>query len=146
MVIYVYDYKNKLLKKRGITHILKGEELLNNFDVMFYYKNNGECPFLSFLESLDIKMRARVLRMVMLLEQNGNELREPYSKSLGDGLFELRIIQGNNISRVFYFFIVGRKVIITNGFVKKTEKTPPREIALAKKYRNDYLSRKEIQE
>jgi phage-related protein len=88
-------------------------------------------------------MRAKLLRTVLLLEQNGNELREPYSKHLGDGIFELRVIQGSDITRALYFFVVGHKIILTNGFVKKTQRTPQREIELAKKYRADYLAGKE---
>lgn len=55
-------------------------------------------------------------------------LREPFSKPLGEGIFEVRAKQETDISRVLYFFVVGKKVILTNGFVKKTQKTPPREI------------------
>ena len=46
-----------------------------------------------------------------------------------------------NISRVMYFFYVGKKIVMTNGFVKKTQKTPKSEINLAKKYRDDYIER-----
>ena len=73
----------------------------------------------------------------------GNNLREPYSKSLGDGIFEIRAKQGTDITRVLYFFVIGKKVILTNGFVKKTQKTPPQEIETAKKYRTEYEQRKE---
>ena len=58
-----------------------------------------------------------------------------------DGIFELRTKQGSNITRIFYFFFVGKKAIITNGFVKKTQKTPKVEIELAKKYKADYERR-----
>ncbi|MBQ5564448.1 MAG: type II toxin-antitoxin system RelE/ParE family toxin, partial [Clostridia bacterium] len=44
---------------------------------------------------------------------------------------------------VLYFFVIGKKVILTNGFIKKTQKTPKREIDLAKKYRADYLEREQ---
>ena len=88
-------------------------------------------------------MRAKVLREITLLAANGYELREPDSKSLGDGIFELRAKVGTDISRVLYFFFVGQKVILTNGFIKKTQKTPASEITLAKQYRADYLARKE---
>lgn len=64
-------------------------------------------------------MRAKVFRTIELLEMKGNHLREPFSKHLVDGIFELRVKQGSNISRVLYFFVVGNKVILTNGFVKK---------------------------
>ena len=67
----------------------------------------------------------------------------PYSEELEDGIFELRAKVGSDISRVLYFFVVGRKIILTNGFIKKTQKTPKSEIELAKKYRADYLSREE---
>ena len=80
---------------------------------------------------------------MQLLENNGNELREPYSKHLGDGIFELRTKQGSDIARVLYFFIIGRKIVITHGFTKKTEKTPRREIEMARKYRKDYLKRED---
>ena len=77
------------------------------------------------------------------LEEKGPQLREPLSKPLGDGIFEVRAKQGSDISRVLYFFVVGRKVILTNGFVKKTQKTPVREIERAKRYREDYQRREE---
>ena len=49
--------------------------------------------------------------------------------------------ESSNITRVFYFFYVGKKAILTNGFVKKSQKTPKRELALAKKYKADYERR-----
>lgn len=79
---------------------------MGNFRIDFYKKSDGSCPVNNFLDALDIKMRAKILRMIMLLEVNGNELREPYSKLLEDGIFELRAKQGNNITRVLYFFVV----------------------------------------
>ena len=88
-------------------------------------------------------MQAKVLRAVGMLKTNGLELREPYSKHLDDGIFEVRAQVGSDISRVLYFFLVGRKIILTHGFVKKTQKTPTSEIDRAKRYRAEYLSRKE---
>lgn len=113
------------------------------FEVEFFRKNDGTCPVITFLDSLEKKMKAKVLRMIMLLEKNGNELREPYSKALGEGIFELRVKQGSDISRVLYFFVVGHKIIITNGFIKKTQRTPQAEIELAKKYKVEYMKRRE---
>ena len=62
---------------------------------------------------------------------------------LDDGIFELRVKQGSDISRVLYFFVVGSKVVLTNGFVKKTQKTPANQIDLAKKYRLAYEQKRE---
>ena len=111
------------------------------FEIVFYSKADGTEPVVEFLDSLDRKMRAKVLKTIDLLASYGFDLREPCSKALEDGIFELRAQVGNDISRVLYFFVVGRKAILTNGFVKKTQKTPAKEIALAKKYRADYLGR-----
>ena len=112
------------------------------FQVLFYDKPDGTEPAKEFILSLDKKMRTKMLRTVEMLQRNGTDLREPNSKPLGEGIFELRAKVGSDISRVLYFFIVGRRIILTNGFIKKTAKTPPCEIELAKRYRAEYLSRK----
>ena len=109
----------------------------------FYVKENGECPIEKFFESLPPKMYAKVLRTIDLLEKNGKDLREPYSKSIGDGIFELRIKQGSDISRVLYFFFIGNTAILTNGFIKKSQKTPSGEKELARRYKTDYERRNE---
>ena len=88
-------------------------------------------------------MRAKMADMISILQDNGYELREPYSKHLDDGIFELRCKVGSNITRVLYFFYYEGKIILTNGFVKKTQKTPPEEIRLAKERRADYIERME---
>lgn len=116
---------------------------MQDFDVIFYDKEGGAEPAKEFILSLDTKMRAKMLRTIMLLADNGPMLREPYSKPLEDGIFELRVKVGSDISRVLYFFFVGRRVILTNGFVKKTQKTPAAEIERAKRYRDEFRSRKE---
>ena len=113
------------------------------FDVIFYDLPNGREPVREFLDSLDHKMRAKMLREIGLLAVNGNDLREPDSKSVGNGIFELRAKVGSDISRVLYFFFVGQRVILTNGFIKKTAKTPPAEKERALRYRAEYLSREE---
>lgn len=116
---------------------------MENYEIIFYTKKDGTQPVKDFLLSLETKMRAKIVRTITMLEANGYELREPLSKSLEDGIFELRAQVGNNISRVLYFFVIGKKIVLTNGFIKKQQKTPKNEIALAKKYRDDYLSGKE---
>lgn len=114
---------------------------LNGFEVVAYTKKDGSVPVNEFLYTLSESMRAKALRSFDLLAEYGNELREPYSKHLGDGIFELRIKVGTDISRVMYFFYTGRRIILTNGFIKKRQKTPKNEWKLAKKYRQDYLKR-----
>ncbi|MCL1903477.1 MAG: type II toxin-antitoxin system RelE/ParE family toxin [Oscillospiraceae bacterium] len=115
----------------------------NIFEVEYYDKPDGTYPAEEFILAQDVKMRAKLFKLLELLELKGNELREPYSKFLDDGIFEIRAIQGTNITRVLYFFVVGRKIILTHGFVKKTQKTPQSEIETAKKYRSEFINRKE---
>lgn len=130
------------MTKGDISHKIRKERSgLNKFLIEYYIKEDGSCPVKEFMESLDIKMRAKLLKLQLLLEENGNELTEPYSKCLGEGMFELRAQQGNNIARVLYFFMIGQRIVITNGFIKKTQKTPKRELKLAKRYRADYIER-----
>lgn len=116
---------------------------MREFEIIFYDKADGTEPAKEFLDSLDVKMRAKMLRTLVMLQNNGYELREPYSKPLNNGIFELRAKVGSDISRVLYFFIIGRKAVLTNGFIKKTQKTPREEIERAKRYRAEYISRKE---
>ena len=111
------------------------------FDVEYYEKEDGTFPAEEFILSLDSKMQAKMFRELDLLETFGNQLREPHSKPLGDGIYEIRAKVASDITRVLYFFVVNKKIILTNGFIKKTQKTPDNEIALAKKYRKDYLER-----
>ena len=115
----------------------------DEFEIILYEKPDGTIPVQEFIDSLDKKMRVKVIGTVDLLRKNGYNLREPYSKYLDDGILELRIKLGSDISRVLYFFIVDQKVVLTNGFIKKTNKTPTEEIKRAKMYREDYLGRKE---
>ena len=111
------------------------------YTIEFYTTKDGKKPAKDFIFTLDEKMQAKMLRNLDLLETNGPTLRIPYSEALEDGIFELRAKESSNITRVFYFFYVGKKAILTNGFVKKSQKTPKRELDLAKKYKADYERR-----
>ena len=116
---------------------------MRNFEVVLYAKEDGTKPVRDFIKSLDEKMQAKIVHVVNLVAERGTQLREPYSKHLDDGIFELRAKVGTDISRVLYFFVVGKKIVLTNGFIKRTQKTPASEIERAKAYRADYLDRKE---
>lgn len=111
---------------------------MDKFIIDFYTKENGEQPAKDFILGLEPKMQAKIIKVLDLLEHNGPLTGLPYSEHLENGIFEIRAKQSTNITRILYFFAVGRKIILTNGFVKKTQKTPRREIDLARKYRSDY--------
>ena len=121
-------------------NIYKGD-YMTEFRLIAYEKENGEVPVEEFLDSVNPKMRAKIFGLLRILQEKGNMLREPYSKHLDDGIFELRCKFGSDITRVLYFFYYEGTIILTNGFVKKTQKTPPEEIRLAKERRADYKER-----
>ena len=116
---------------------------MKGYSVEFYTKPDGTKPVAEFIMGLTDKLKAKTLRSIQLLQEVGPLLREPDSKSLGNGIFELRVQQKNDAARILYFFFDEKRIILTNGFVKKTQKTPPDEIEKAKKYRAEFLSRKE---
>jgi phage-related protein len=113
------------------------------FQVEFYDTEDGRTPTQEFLDSLEPKMNAKMVGLMEILEEKGRSLREPYPAPLEDGIFELRAIQGSNISRALFFFYVEGRIVITHGFIKKTQKTPRAQIELAKKYRADFLRRQQ---
>ena len=114
---------------------------MTEFELIAYETTDGEIPVEEFLDSVNPKMRAKIFGLMGILQEKGNTLREPYSKYLDDGIFELRCKFGSDITRVLYFFYYERKIVMTNGFVKKTNKTPKEEIQLAKERRRDFMER-----
>ena len=86
-------------------------------------------------------MRGKLVMTLKVLQEQGNRLREPYSKHLEDGIFEVRGKVGSDISRVLYFFYYGGRIILTNGFIKKSQKTPRNELEKATLCRKDFMER-----
>lgn len=78
------------------------------------------------------KLLARYLRMSETMCEYGPNLGMPHTRSMGDGLFELRVKAQEGIARVFYCTVVGQQIIVLHCFVKKTQATPAKELKLAK--------------
>ena len=108
------------------------------YEVVFFKTESGAVPAQEFLDNLPIKLREKTLRGLVLLQELGPQLRGEETEYIRDGLFELRTKFGSDITRVFYFFFVGQKVVVTNGFVKKSQKTPRREIERALRYKRNW--------
>ena len=64
-------------------------------------------------------MKSILYRTLAVLETDGNNIREPYSKFLGDGIYEVRVQQVNNITRVLYFFVVNKKISKNTKIIDK---------------------------
>jgi phage-related protein len=85
------------------------------------------------IESWPSGILADYARIVELLIEFGPNLRMPYSRAMGDGLFELRPRSSEGIARVFYCYMIPRHIVVLHAFVKKTQETPKRELKIARK-------------
>jgi len=115
------------------------------FTIEYVELPNGRTPAREFVDSLDDKAAARVDAFIDRLRIYGNRMQGKFVKKLTDDIFELRVKQFDRIFRVLFFYQAGMLIVITSGFQKKTEQTPPGEITRAErlrklwaKYRNRY--------
>ena len=115
------------------------------WNIELYEDNSGKVPVLEFIESLPAKHKAKVYREIDLLEHFGINLTYPHTRKMeGEKykkLWELRIKFGSDISRVFYFAHINNTFVLLHGFVKKSNKTPSKELNKAIDSMNDYLER-----
>lgn len=92
------------------------------------------------IESWPVDVLADYAKLVELLAEHGPNLRMPHSRSLGDGLFELRPRGRSGIGRAMYCFVVGKRVVVVHAFIKKTQQTPDHELKLARKRVKELLN------
>ena len=112
-------------------------------DVRFYQTADGRCPVREFLDALPGKAAQKVVWTLSLLEEM-ETLPAAYFKKLvnTDDIWEVRVSLGSDAYRIFCFFAGNSIVVLTHGLVKKTQKTPPREIERAEAYKKEYLARR----
>lgn len=94
------------------------------------------------MKALAEQERKKVLRALLLL-QTEEKVPHHYIKYLRDGIYELRVTFGNNELRLFFTYDGNTIVVLFNGFRKKTQKTPPKEIDKAVRLRKEYYENKE---
>lgn len=111
------------------------------FTIEVFKSRSGRDYVGDFLNSLDIMSRATVESDLSELERLGTRAKEPLSKPLGNGLFELRSKTPMGNVRILYFFLKGRIILLTNGFVKKTWDVPQDEIDIARRRMKEYTQR-----
>jgi phage-related protein len=107
---------------------------------IFYYKNY----YIDFFKTLKPEVKKKfnwTLQLISELDRIPDKYFSHITES--SGLFEIRVEVGSNIYRVFSFFDEGNLIILINGFQKKTQKTPMKEIQLAEKLKNQYFDEKE---
>lgn len=82
---------------------------------------------------------ARYLRLTDLILEFGSNLGMPHTKSLGDGLIELRVKSKEGAARVFYCTMMGNKIVMLHLIIKKSNKIPKKEIQIAKNRMKEVL-------
>lgn len=112
--------------------------------IIFYRTPTAKCPVEQFLDNLSSKQAQKITWVLKLVEEldfvPGNYLKNLVNTS---GILEIRIQLGRNIFRLLGFQKGKNIIILTNGFQKKTQKTPSQEIELAEKRKREYLNREE---
>jgi len=114
------------------------------YTIEYIELENNIKPFEKFALSLSLKERAKLFGTInyfLELKNNNLPMKENLSKHLEDGIFELRTHLSDKIARTLYYYQVDQRIIITHGFIKKTQKTPKAEINRAKKLRQLYNER-----
>lgn len=111
--------------------------------IVFYRTARGTSPVEEFLNSLNSKQAQKVVWVLRLIEELPQIPKQYFKKLDGtSGLWEVRIQMGSDAIRLLGFFDGGRLVVLTNGFAKKTQKTPARELLLAEQRKRDYMLRR----
>ncbi|MFN0278293.1 MAG: type II toxin-antitoxin system RelE/ParE family toxin [Pyrinomonadaceae bacterium] len=86
----------------------------------------------SFVLGLPDGLLARYLRLTDMMLEFGVNLGMPHTRAMSDGLFELRVKGKEGIARVFYCTLAGQRIVMLHGFIKKSDKTPPKELRIAR--------------
>jgi len=112
-----------------------------DWTIEFYLEDDGTSPVEEFLDSLDLKTRARFRWSMEQLRLRNVRARQPLVRHLEGDLWELREESKTNIYRVIYFFFTGRRIVLLHGFQKKTQKTPRRELETARRRYLEFSAR-----
>ncbi len=114
-------------------------------DIIFYKTGEGKCPVEEFLDSLPSKAAQKAV-WVLSLAEDMDILPSSYLKKLvgSDDIWEFRFQYGSSAYRIFCFFAGKSVVVLTHGLVKKTQKTPHKEIERAEAYKQDFLKRRKV--
>ena len=110
------------------------------YEVEFYKDRKERCFTTEFLNELQTKVRAKVVKWIEKLEKEGPNLPRPYADIIRGKIRELRVSFGSSEYRFLYFFF-DKRIIITLGFLKKTDRIPEGEIERAERIMQDFLQR-----
>ena len=136
--MYLKDDLFQFKLERMLTYKLTSKVLIK-----FYKKQNKRNPVEEFLDSLNAKQAKKVTWVLQLVEELDKIPRQYFKKLVNtDDIWEIRVRIGNDAIRLMGFIDEGTFIILTNGFMKKSQKTPKVEIDLAEKRKKDFIKRK----
>ena len=98
-----------------------------DYDIKYYSQTVQEQ-----ILKLPDTLAARYVVLTRRMQAIGPDLGEPHTKAMGDGLFELRLKGAEGIARVFYCTLIGKRIVMLHSFVKKADRTPLRELDVAR--------------
>ena len=101
---------------------------------IIYYSDQVQEDVLALPDTL----QARYLGLTARMIEHGPNLGLPHTDALGGGLFELRLKGAEGIARVMYCLMIERQILVLHVFVKKTQKTPPRELRIARQRMKEF--------
>ncbi len=113
---------------------------MTHCEIVYFKTDRGDEPVREFVDSLDISSKRKYWRKVDYLREFGKNLCEPHAKNLGSGIYELRFRASDGHYRVLYFFFSSSHAVLTNGFMKKTNRTPKQALDLAISRMNTFLA------
>jgi phage-related protein len=99
-----------------------------NWTITYYSES-----FQNEILALPAGFLARFLRYADRMVLYGPDLGMPHTRAMGEGLFELRLKAAEGIARVFYCAMMGKRIVMLHQFTKKADKTPPRELTIARR-------------
>lgn len=103
----------------------------------------GKCPIQGFLDPLPGKVAQKVTWVLKLIEDLDTVPTTYFKKLVGtEEIWECRIAFGSNTYRIFCFFEGNSVIVLTHGFMKKSQKTPKTEIEKTEAYRRDFLKKR----
>jgi len=107
-----------------------------------FYRNSrtGRSPVKDYIQNLEVKRRSKIYKYICYLRDSGGYLDEPYTRHIQGKVRELRIDFAHSRYRIFYFTFIEKNIILLHVFLKKTNETPNREIAIAINNYNDYIN------
>jgi len=111
------------------------------YTVIYYSTRRGEILALEFINTLTVKVQAKIRKQIALLSYEGPKLKRPYADYLRDRIYELRVKFSPNEYRLLYFFFQRTNIVLTHGLMKKSDRVPEGEIERAIKYRLDFEER-----